>query len=86
MFGADGGAEDLHDEYLMATLKKKAGLPEHIEIAEMVLEYAIRDKGGTVWQCVNRAEAEATSEDTDTVVVREKILTDWREVTPRAPE
>ena len=83
MFGADGGAEDLHDEYLKATLKK-AGLPDHIEVAEMVLEYAIRDKGGTVWQCVSRAEAEATSEDTDTVVVREKILTEWREATPRA--
>lgn len=82
MFGADGGAEDLHDEYLKATLKK-AGLPDHLEVDSMTLEYAIEDGEGQIWPCVSRAEAEDRLEDTDTVVVRETIHTVWRKATPR---
>jgi len=79
----DGGAEDLRDEYLAATLKK-AGLPEHLEVSEMRLEYGIKDAAGTEWfGYADRAAAEEFSGDGDTVIVREVILTEGHPATPR---
>lgn len=83
MFGADGGVEAQQDEYLQATLKK-AGLPEHIEVSEMEIEYAIKDTSDNIWACVSRAEAEEGVEEGDEILVRETIHTTWRKATPRA--
>lgn len=84
MFGADGGTEAQQDEYLRATLKK-AGLPEHLEVTEMEIEYGVKDTSDNIWLLPSRAEAEEAAEaEDDTVVVREAIHTAWRPVTPRA--
>lgn len=86
MFGADGGAEDLHDEYLMATVKKAAGLPEHIKVAEMRLEYGVRDENGTDWWSYDGTYEDAerhAAEPGDKVLVREVVTTEAREATPR---
>lgn len=85
MFGADGGAEDLHDEYLQATLKK-AGLPTDLDITKMEIEWGIKDTSGNIWLLSSRTEAESVAEAEDTLVVREVIHTEWREVAPDAPE
>jgi hypothetical protein len=79
----DGGAEALHDEYQAATLKK-AGLPDHLEVSEMRLEYGIQDVRGIKWfGYASRESAEEFSGDGDTILVREVISTEWREATPR---
>lgn len=85
MFGADGGAEDLHDEYLAATLKKAAGLPDHVKVAEMRLEYGVRDETGTEWWGYTSWDKarEFTTSPSDIVVVREVLITEAREATPR---
>ena len=86
MFGADGGAEDLHDEYLKATLKK-AGLPDHLEVAEMRLEYGVRDSNGTEWwHLTSRQDAEELANEegeNGALIVRDVIYTKAREATPR---
>lgn len=82
----DGGAEDLHDEYLQATLKK-AGLPDHLDVSEMRLEYGIKDVAGTDWWgYADRATAEEFAGDGDTIIVREHILTESREATKHGSE
>lgn len=84
MFGADGGAEDLHDEYLSATLKKQAEqqVEAHIDVWEMDIQHGVRDKHGKIWVGYkDRADAEEFAQEGDTILVRETVrgCTEWRD-------
>lgn len=91
MFGADGGAENLHDEYLSASLKKQAEqqveqqVEAHIDVWEMDAQYGVRDKHGKIWVGYSsRADAEEFAQEGDTILERETVraCTEWREATP----
>lgn len=64
-----------------AAAAKKLGLPESVQVAEMHLEYGLRDEHGQTWGGHTRHSAGKWL-DGETLVVREVITTAWREVTP----
>lgn len=74
--------EPVTDPSDVAATLRKAGLPETLEVAEMRLEYGLRNgsNGEYVWPSLGLENAKKFRESGDVIVVREVISLAWREV------